>query len=149
MLVIFALSAQPGTQSYALSAQLAETIQQDNLAQAAPGWFSADFHANLRKWAHVWLYCLLGVSTALTVCAFRFGKIAGRGRAFWLCTAFSLGVCLLYAAGDELHQYFVPGRACLPTDILVDALGFAPGTLLACLLWYGKARRGGKSQPKN
>ena len=68
MAVIFVLSAQPGEQSYALSAQLAQQLQQEDMAQAAPGWFSADFHANLRKWAHVWLYCLLGITAGLAAC---------------------------------------------------------------------------------
>ncbi len=28
----------------------------------------------------------------------------------------------LYAASDELHQYFVPGRSCDPIDWLVDVI---------------------------
>lgn len=57
------------------------------------------------------------------------------------CAGAALAVCLLYAAGDELHQYFVPGRACLATDILVDALGFAPCVLAVCGLWHWLACR--------
>ena len=36
----------------------------------------------------------------------------------------------LYAASDELHQYFVPGRSCDPMDLLVDILGILVGTIL-------------------
>lgn len=134
---IFFLSAQPGQQSYELSAQLAQQIQQDNLAGTTPGWFSPDFHANLRKWAHVWLYFLLAISTALTVCSFW----NPAGKPFRFCTATALLVCLVYSISDELHQFFVPGRACLATDVLVDALGFVPGILLVCWLWYRRNRR--------
>ena len=76
MAVIFVLSAQPGEQSYALSAQLAQQLQQEDMAQAAPGWFSADFHANLRKWAHVWLYCR-GRAAGKAAAALRGGGAGG------------------------------------------------------------------------
>ncbi|MFR4340603.1 MAG: VanZ family protein [Gemmiger formicilis] len=35
-------------------------------------------------------------------------------------------LCMLYAAGDEFHQYFVPGRAAQLSDVAVDAMGFRP-----------------------
>ena len=41
----------------------------------------------------------------------------------------------LYASSDELHQYFVSGRACQPRDILVDCLGASFG-LLAFFIIY-------------
>ena len=141
MAVIFVLSAQPGEQSYALSAQLAQQLQQEDMAQAAPGWFSADFHANLRKWAHVWLYCLLGVTAGLAACGFLYAGAGQPAKRLLHCAGAALAVCLLYAAGDELHQYFVPGRACLATDILVDALGFAPCVLAVCGIWHWLACR--------
>ena len=135
------LSAQPGEQSYALSAQLAQQLQQEDMAQAAPGWFSADFHANLRKWAHVWLYCLLGVTAGLAACGFLYPGAGQPTKRLLSCAGAALAVCLLYAAGDELHQYFVPGRVCLASDVLVDALGFVPCVLAACGVWHWRERR--------
>lgn len=41
------------------------------------------------------------------------------------------GCATLYAATDEFHQLFVPGRAGLFTDVLIDATGAAIGLLLA------------------
>lgn len=41
----------------------------------------------------------------------------------------------LYASSDELHQYFVSGRACQPRDVLVDCLGASFG-LLAFFIIY-------------
>ena len=35
-------------------------------------------------------------------------------------------LCMLYAAGDEFHQYFVPGRAAQLSDVAIDAMGFLP-----------------------
>ncbi len=48
----------------------------------------------------------------------------------------AFGATVLYAATDELHQIFVPGRAGLITDILIDSLG----ALLALLAWSVLAR---------
>ncbi len=31
--------------------------------------------------------------------------------------------CIIFAAGDEFHQYFVPGRSALVTDVLIDFIG--------------------------
>ena len=92
MVIIFVLSAQPGEQSYALSAQLAQQLQQEDMAQAAPGWFSADFHANLRKWAHVWLYCLLGVTAGLAACGFLYAGAGQPAKRLLRCAGAALAV---------------------------------------------------------
>jgi VanZ family protein len=39
--------------------------------------------------------------------------------------ALTLGIA--YAATDELHQHFVPGRVGSPVDVLIDAVGVAVG----------------------
>ena len=39
--------------------------------------------------------------------------------------ALALGIA--YAAMDELHQHFVPGRVGAPLDVLIDAVGVAVG----------------------
>lgn len=53
-------------------------------------------------------------------------------------TSWILTVC--YAATDEFHQYFVPDRACMFTDVLIDSAGAATGLLLVLilLLWRRK-----------
>lgn len=67
----------------------------------------------LRKLAHVAEYAILG---ALLLDALRRPGVA-----------LALGVA--YAATDELHQHFVPGRRGAPLDVLVDAVGVALGVL--------------------
>ncbi|MGN0519664.1 MAG: VanZ family protein [Candidatus Fimenecus sp.] len=42
---------------------------------------------------------------------------------------------VLYAAGDEIHQYFIAGRACQMRDVFVDAVGAAVG-VLCCTVAY-------------
>ena len=68
----------------------------------------------LRKLAHTTEYAILG---ALLVRATRRPNLA-----------FGLGV--LYAASDELHQTFVPGRHGSPIDVAIDSVGIALGILL-------------------
>jgi len=67
----------------------------------------------LRKLAHVGEYAVLG---ALLLRALHRPL-----------PAFALGVA--YAASDELHQHFVPGRRGSPVDVLIDAVGVAIGVL--------------------
>ena len=44
--------------------------------------------------------------------------------------ALSWVFCILYAASDEFHQLFVPGRAGLVTDVCIDSAGALLGILL-------------------
>lgn len=46
----------------------------------------------------------------------------------------SLGIAALYAATDEIHQYFVPGRACMFTDVCIDSVGALLGALFATVI---------------
>jgi len=56
----------------------------------------------------------------------------------WLAGLFAM----LYAATDEIHQYFVPGRTASVRDWLADVAGI----LIACLLmaWYERRKRGSR-----
>jgi hypothetical protein len=67
----------------------------------------------LRKLAHVGEYAVLG---ALLL------RALDRP-----LPAVVLGVA--YAASDELHQHFVPGRRGSPVDVLIDTVGVAIGVL--------------------
>lgn len=42
----------------------------------------------------------------------------------------ALLLTILYAASDEWHQTFVPGRSGRPTDVLIDTLGALAAILL-------------------
>ena len=68
----------------------------------------------LRKGAHLTEYAVLG---ALLY------RALGR-------EPLALAVGIAYAATDELHQYFVPGRHASPVDVAIDAVGVAAGMLV-------------------
>ena len=68
----------------------------------------------LRKGAHVTEYAILGalLYRALGV------------------EALALAIGIAYAATDELHQHFVPGRHASPIDVAIDAVGVSLGMLV-------------------
>jgi VanZ family protein len=71
-----------------------------------------------KKGAHFGVYALLAVL---------FRRALPPGRRTW---ALSWVLTVLYAASDEWHQSFVPGRHPQATDMLIDAFGAAAGLLL-------------------
>lgn len=137
MVLIFLLSSQPGEQSGALSEHVLNQVQQSGTAEVfIPEWFSGNVKANVRKWAHVYIYAALGVSMMVTFVSWC------RRKPLPHCAMLATLLCTLFAASDELHQYFVPGRAMLVTDVGVDALGFVPGILVAgVVIWLVRRRK--------
>ena len=51
-------------------------------------------------------------------------------RVSWRAVLLAVACASLYGVTDELHQYFVPGRACDPADWLVDTCGAVLGAML-------------------
>ena len=39
----------------------------------------------------------------------------------------------IYAMSDEFHQYFIPGRAALVTDVMIDSIGGLFGMMI---IWF-------------
>ena len=78
----------------------------------------------VRKFAHFFEYAVLGflIGCALFLSRRRFSPITAV-----ICSA-------LYSISDEIHQYFVPGRACRIFDVGVDTLGALTGTLILALI---------------
>ena len=85
----------------------------------------------LKKGAHVIEYAIL------TVLLWRAWNARQRPVAS-LALAFVLAV--LYAASDEFHQTFVPGRLGRVQDVLIDSLGAALATLGVWAATRGKKR---------
>lgn len=47
----------------------------------------------------------------------------------------------LYAVSDEIHQYFVPGRSCQISDMLLDSLGVAAGIGFLLLIAFLRQKK--------
>ena len=74
----------------------------------------------VRKGAHVTEYMILGVLLVLTLCVYGVRRVY----------ASALAAGTIYAALDEYHQRFVPGRSGEVKDVLIDACGLLVGLVL-------------------
>ena len=74
----------------------------------------------IRKLAHFTEYLILGF---LTINMLNKNDISKK-------YLLSILICIIYATSDEIHQLFVPGRACQLRDILIDSVGSITGVYL-------------------
>jgi VanZ family protein len=120
MLLIFNLSSQVAEQSNSLSTGVTEVIV-GVVEKVEPG-FDTDISVLshfLRKNAHFFAYLILGVSVTNEV-------RRSEAKVLRLC-ALALGICMLYAVSDEVHQLFVLGRGGQVRDVLIDSAGAIVG----------------------
>lgn len=111
MLAIFLFSSQPGYESSSVSFWFARWLAK---------WIGEDGAQFLvRKGAHFTIYALLGFCLLQS-----FGS---RPKSFFWVVAF----CVLFAALDEFHQSFVPGRSAQLRDVLLDGCGSATGAAIS------------------
>ncbi len=125
---IFSNSLQPASVSGAVSGGLLEKVNAF-LAHIGLRGISEKL---LRKTAHICEFGLLGLLASSAAACFSHA----RKRGYLL----SLALCIAVAVTDEIIQYFVPGRACLFTDVLIDVSGAALGTLCTALTVFAMKR---------
>lgn len=129
MTIIFILSSQPADQSGNLSMGVTEFIIRP--ATSTDAAVTNRLNHMVRKNAHLFTYLILGI---LVMNAVRRSGMSGYG-----AITVSLGICVLYAISDELHQLFVAGRGAQTRDVLIDCTGALLGISL-----YGLVVRVGK-----
>lgn len=123
MALIFAFSSHDADKSQALSdGVLFKLLSLLNMQQ-----YMERYEILIRKLAHFSLYFALGLSS----CLMFYEIVPNRKRPF-KAPAVSLVFSVLYAASDEIHQFFVPGRSMQFSDVLLDSAG----ALTAILLLY-------------
>jgi VanZ family protein len=86
--------------------------------------------ALVRKVAHVLLY--IGQGAAAAFAWLRCGRCEPKRYGRTVLRAVLL--CAALAALDEFHQYFVPGRAALISDVLLDTVSAALGALCVVMI---------------
>ena len=132
MVLIFCMSAQNSEESSSLSSGLLAKL----LAWLTPDWDSMGarerrlllekWHTFFRKLGHFSEYAVLG---GLLTAVFRVRHTERQSPPYtrvWLPPL----AALCYAATDELHQRFVPGRSCEFRDVMIDFSGALLGTLI-------------------
>ena len=127
-IMIFSFSAQPGDDSAQLSDRFVDLFlymreRMGLFPHMSDVEFINFFSVLVRKSAHVTEYLLLCISLHVS---FSVSGIKAGVRI--LC---SFLITFGYACTDEFHQLFVPGRAGLFTDVLIDSSGaFVLGIIL-------------------
>ncbi|HZJ77733.1 MAG TPA: VanZ family protein [Clostridia bacterium] len=128
MAFVFFLSSQEGTVS--------EELSQGFLIRISTLIGDTIGHNLLRKTAHAAEYFILSVLVSNA-----FLLSFSRARPF-----LSYFVCLAYSITDEIHQYFIPGRACRVFDIFVDSIGSIFGIIVFMLLLFAISKIKGKTK---
>ncbi len=137
MAVIFSFSAQPAEKSSSVSSPITQRVveavypsfdikPQEDQAELIECWTTI-----IRKSAHFIEYALLGVLLYGAI-----GSISQEKKKSGLRSQTVIGLLIGagYAATDELHQLFVPGRSGQFSDVVLDSFGVAFGILLTCLV---------------
>ncbi|MBQ3559371.1 MAG: VanZ family protein [Agathobacter sp.] len=144
MIVIFCFSAQPGEESADLSGGISHLFMQIWNWIFQLGWdeaqlleMTAIWDFPIRKLAHMTEFGLLAV---LVFAAIRFYTQIDTQKKRYLCAWLA---AVVYAASDEFHQLFVPGRSGNLFDVGVDTCGI---TIALVLLYfvrriYGRIRQ--------
>lgn len=158
MAFIFCMSAQEGSDSSTLSDAIANLVlpivlpNYDSLDPATQELrFDALTHV-IRKLAHMFEYAVLAVLT--TLASHQGARVKAladdRGEAAesWKLTLLGILIAAAYAASDEFHQLFVPGRAGLATDVLIDSAGACIGALATAAVLALRRRAGDSKQAR-
>jgi VanZ family protein len=88
----------------------------------------------IRKLAHFTEYFVLACLVSRAV----FQSVAICQPWSWRCAGQVIAICVAYAASDEFHQTFVPGRVGSPMDVMIDSTGVIAGV---GVLWIWRNRR--------
>lgn len=131
MIGIFMFSCENSDDSSETSGNIVEIVIDvcyDNFDEAPPA-EQQDIYDEIshiiRKTAHFTAFAALGFCTSMFL---------GRRKLINKKSLGALVFCFIYACSDELHQYFVPGRACMFTDVLIDTSGSLTGMLISLII---------------
>lgn len=131
MIAIFLFSCENSGDSSETSGTIVEIVidvRYDNFEELPPAEQQSiydDISHIIRKTAHFTAFAALGFCVSMFL---------GERKAVSAKSFGGLAFCFLYACSDELHQYFVPGRACMFTDVLIDTSGSLTGMLLSLII---------------
>ena len=132
MTVIFCFSAQPADVSTDTSLRVGMTIGKMSIPDFSklPKEEQIDYAEKIefpvRKMAHATEYAIFGCLLTNLCLSLSMRKAYMWG---WLMGS-------AYAATDEFHQLFVPGRSGQMTDVMLDSVGCLVGCLVTCLILH-------------
>lgn len=127
--VIFRFSAQPATESEAISGSVSyrvvatcNRIFEKDMTEGAISSWAKRIDYPIRKAAHMTEYAILAILTGMCMLGYR----RWEKKTYLSALLFAAG----YAVTDEIHQLYIAGRAGRFSDVCIDTLGAAIGLLL-------------------
>lgn len=129
MSLIFFFSAEKASESGSKSSGISYKIAQifvenfEEMSEEKQQQIIEKISFPLRKTAH---FCIFSVLSMIAFSNIYFFDRISYGAKYIIAFVFSS----LYAATDEIHQRFVPGRSCELRDWIIDSLGVATGLLV-------------------
>lgn len=137
---IFCFSSQDGEESSAVSRKVTTAVTQNvkkiqDMDSKQRELTLDKIEHFIRKIAHFSIYTLVGILMMALMSTYDISK-----RKQILISIF---IGMMYAASDEIHQYFVPERTALFTDVLIDTTGVCLGALIVLIVLqiYIKVRK--------
>lgn len=120
--VIFYFSHQNGDESSQVSGWFVDFVIRvaEILNLDITGW---NLNLLVRKAAHFSIFAVLGFLLFLTLYINR--------QKLFSSSVYTFAIGSIYGVFDEFHQYFVPGRSCQLTDMLIDASGVMAAVLIS------------------
>ena len=140
--LIFWFSSKKGGDSQAMSdivtLHVARTLKPDfmKMSVKARQSYLEMLSTIVRKNAHFCEFMLLGFNLMGTM-RFYFPMLSDGS-----CRLRAMGIAVLYAVSDELHQLFISERSGQVLDVLIDSAGSLTGTLILTLCLVLLARMG-------
>ncbi len=132
MVAIYALSAQDSVESSALSGKTIRLIADllvpgfDHLSTGQQAQLVQEWQNTVRKIAHLTIYMMLGAACLMALLQHKLSnqvQVAG-----------ALGISVVYAISDEIHQFFVSGRSPQVSDVFIDGLGALIGVSIVLVI---------------
>ena len=128
---IFCFSSQDGEESSAVSRKVTTAVTQNvkkiqDMDSKQRELTLDKIEHFIRKIAHFSIYTLVGILMMALMSTYDISK-----RKQILISIF---IGMMYATSDEIHQYFVPERTALFTDVLIDTTGVCLGALIVLVV---------------
>ena len=106
--------------------RMVEIISRRELSESEKDKWTTCLVKPVRKGAHLSVYLVLGILIVSFVIEFM--PIG------YKANMLAIGLSFIYACSDEVHQYFVPGRSGMFSDVVLDTIGASVGVLLVVLV---------------
>lgn len=137
-IAIFVLSNQTRTKSHSLSMEVTELVikmmpEEKQLEYKESYKETMKLNVQIRKVTHFALYLIGGIVITIFVTMSKMSTF----KIIYLSTIFGV----LYAASDELHQFFVENRGAQIKDVLIDSAGFVLGESIIILIYILRKKK--------